>query len=168
MAIPVLNFLSTFLKGFQPRRESAPPHAILAGLNAELFLRQWGAPEIKTTLGRIEALSKLQRLGTAEKSNLLTQQDQPREAEVQSRTFVPPSLAQGPITVWIYKKMDRILFFRGDKLISHFKWSQFKKSLVPPKEGIESGERQDKKDYVPKSRTIGHPRPPSRMAIICL
>lgn len=168
MAIPGLNFLSTFFKGFQPRRENASPHSMLAGLKAELFLRQWGAPEVKTTLGQIEAFFKLHRPGTPDKSNLLPQENLPRNAKLESRIFIPPSLAQGPISVWIYKKMDRILFFRGDKLISHFKWSQFKKSLEPPSKGTEPGERQDRRDYVPRSGTVRHPRPPSRMAVVCL
>jgi hypothetical protein len=168
MAIPVLNFLSTFLKGFQPRRENASPHAMLAGLNAEVFLRQWGAPEVKTTLGQIEALFKLDRPLAVEKSNLVPQQGVAPKGECRSLSTKTPCLPQGPITVWIYKKMDRILFFRGDKLMSHFKWTQFKRSLVAPREGIESRERPEKRACVEKSRTTDRPRTPPRMAIICL
>lgn len=170
MAIPVLNFLSTFLKGFQPRRENASPHAMLAGLNAEVFLRQWGAPEVKTTLGRIEALFKLDRPLGVEKSNLVPQQGVARKAQFQSLTPKTSCLpqGQGPITVWIYKKMDRILFFRGDKLMSHYKWSQFKKSIVSSRDGIDSRERPEGSGSVAKSRTIDRPTTPPRMAIVCL
>lgn len=168
MAIPVLNFLSTFLKGFQPRRENAPPHAMLAGLKAELFLRQWGIPEIRTTLDQIEALFNRSGPLAVESSNWIPQHGLARRVEFQSLNPKTSSCSQGPVTVWIYKKKDRILFFRGDKLMSHFKWSQFKKSLVAPKEGIESRERPEKGACVAKCGTIDRPRTPSRMAIICL
>jgi hypothetical protein len=35
----------------------------------------------------------------------------------------------GPVTVWIYEKMDLVAFFNEEKLISHFKWTRFKKKF---------------------------------------
>lgn len=81
-----------------------PTHLMLTGISQTVFLRQWGMPEIKISLDHLEACFILDFI-----------------------TLNIDSIQKGFVTVWIYEKKDRVVFFRGEKLISHFKWTQFKK-----------------------------------------
>ncbi len=79
------------------------PHLMLAGMNQKVFLKQWGEPEAQVGLSQI---GKLNKLGTL---FLITD---PNE--------------ETPLSVWIYKKKDRILFFAREKLISHFSCKKYR------------------------------------------
>jgi hypothetical protein len=57
-------------------------------------------------------------------------------------------------SVWIYKKKDRIFFFAKKKLISHFKWSDFKEKQVSSAEILESTFAERKKPSTLLSTTL--------------
>ncbi len=98
----VPNFISTLLKGSSrpPRNRS---HLMLAGINQSLFINQWGHPEIKISLDRLQGYYE---------SGLVS--------------FYSSSNEESFHTVWIYEKKDRIFFFHKGNLVSHFKWSEFR------------------------------------------
>jgi hypothetical protein len=101
MAIPVLDLISNFRKP-RPRQVPEHPHLMLAGINQKVFLNQWGEPETQVGLNR---LGRLNKMGTM---FLITE---PTE--------------ETPLSVWIYKKKDRILFFTKERLVSHFSCKKF-------------------------------------------
>jgi len=41
-------------------------------------------------------------------------------------------------TAWIYEKKDRIFFFKKGRLISHFKWNEFRNRFKKPFEEFNS------------------------------
>ena len=101
MTIPLLHLMPNIRKpGSGQVRER--PHLMLAGINQKVFLNQWGEPEAQVGLSQI---GKLNKLGTL---FLITD---PNE--------------ETHLSVWIYKKKDRILFFTKEKLISHFSCKKF-------------------------------------------
>jgi hypothetical protein len=83
---------------------------MLAGINQEIFVRQWGMPETNI---RLDNLQEYFRLGFLSSSN--------------------DSLGNESLTAWIYEKMDMFVVFRKGKLIAHFKWSEFKERLKKAK-----------------------------------
>jgi hypothetical protein len=102
MTIHILKQLS---KLFNPGTRSARDrrHLVLAGIQRETFLAQWGSPAIMIDLEHLEGL------------------------------YEPESVAlkSGPNddmshSVRIYPKHDRIFFFTNNRLSSHFRWSAFK------------------------------------------
>jgi hypothetical protein len=114
MAIPVLSVISNFRK---PRLKyrTGQIHLKLAGMNQDIFVRQWGAPEIDITLENLERFFSLD--------------------------FLPSSIntfENDPATVWIYEKMDMFVLFSKGKLIAHFKWSEFKERFRKPMAEIDS------------------------------
>ena len=119
--MPALSYLSTLLKpqARQPLRMVDSPHLLLCGINETVFLGQWGIPEIKTSLNDLKAFFSLDFLTV--------------NIEIIQNEFV---------AAWIYEKKDMVLFFKGDKLISHFKWSQFKKRFKRPDQGSFSSYEQ--------------------------
>ena len=102
MTIPVLELIPNSRKP-GPRQLPERPHLMLAGLNQKAFLNQWGEPETQINLNR---LGRFNNLGTI---FLITE---PTE--------------EAHLSVWIYKKKDRILFFTKEKLISHFSFKKFR------------------------------------------
>src|SRR5512139_3655582 len=102
MTIPSLDLISNLRKPYS-RQVSERSHLKLAGINRKVFLNQWGEPETQLGLNR---LGKLNGLGT-----LFLITDQVEEV---------------PLSVWIYKKRDSILFFTKEKLVSHFSCRKFK------------------------------------------
>jgi hypothetical protein len=100
--IPNLTRLSGLLK-LPPEATASRRHLMLAGLSQDVFLKEWGVPEIKINLDNLE--------GYYEREALAVDGDPPGEA-VHS--------------VWIYKAKNRVFFFTRKKLVSHFKWSEFK------------------------------------------
>ena len=101
MTIPLLHLMPNIRKaGSGQVRER--PHLVLAGINQKVFLNQWGEPEAQVGLSQI---GKLNKLGTL---FLITD---PNE--------------ETHLSVWIYKKKNRILFFTREKLISHFRCKKF-------------------------------------------
>ncbi len=116
MAIPVLSLISNFCK---PRRKypTRPVHLKLAGMNQEIFLHQWGAPEIDITLESLQRFFSLDFL--------------PLNSD---------SPENNPITVWIYEKMDIFVLFSKGKLIAHFKWSEFKERFKAESEDQSGGQ----------------------------
>ena len=105
MAIPGLDLITHFLKS-RPKQAPERSQFFMKGLNQKVFLSQWGAPETQVSLNQ---LGKLNNLGTM---FLIT--DPAEEAH---------------ISVWIYKKKNRILLFTKEKLISHFSLKRFKPDL---------------------------------------
>lgn len=98
----VPNLISNILKG--PSRPSrGNQHLMLAGINQIIFLNNWGAPEIKISLDRLQGYYELDSLSF---------DTEPNEEDSH--------------TVWIYEKKDRIFFFKRGKLVSHFRWSEFR------------------------------------------
>jgi len=76
---------------------------MLSGINQEIFLRHWGTPEININFDDLQEIFRLDFL--------------PFNSDFQeNETFA----------AWIYEKMDIFVLFRKGKLISHFKWSEFK------------------------------------------
>jgi hypothetical protein len=88
---------------------------MLAGINQTLFLNHWGIPEIKISLDRLQGYYELDSL---------------------SLNTVPSE--EDNNTVWIYEKKDRIFFFKRGKLISHFRWSEFRENFKKSKEETDS------------------------------
>jgi len=99
MAIPTL--ISNLLR--RPPRGGAHPHALLTGIYQTVFLHQWGVPEIKISLDRLQGFFEL---------DALFLNSEPTEEDSH--------------TVWIYEKRDMILFFKRGRLVSHFKWGEFR------------------------------------------
>jgi hypothetical protein len=102
MTIPFLDLISNIHKPY-PRQAPERSHLMLAGINQKVFLNQWGEPETQVGLNK---LGRLNKMGTM---FLIT--------EPTEDTF---------LSVWIYKKRDRILFFTKEKLISHFSCKRFR------------------------------------------
>jgi len=114
----VPNLISNILKS--PSRPSTRPsrnnqHLMLAGINQTLFLNHWGIPEIKISLDRLQGYYELDSLSL---------NTEPSEEDNN--------------TVWIYEKKDRIFFFKRGKLISHFRWSEFRENWKKSKEETDS------------------------------
>jgi hypothetical protein len=79
-------------------------------------LKEWGSPEIEINLDQIEGCCKC---------GALTVDGNDSEGETLH-------------SVWIYKKKDRISFFAKKRLVSHFKWSDFKEKQTSSAEILES------------------------------
>ena len=114
----VPNLISNIWKG--PSRPSTRlsrgnQHLMLAGINQIIFLNHWGVPEIKISLDRLQGYYELDSL------SLNTEPDN-----------------EDSHTVWIYEKKDRIFFFKRGKLVSHFRWSEFREKWKKSKEETDS------------------------------
>ena len=107
--MPLLAYLSTLLrpKAGQSLRMVGSPHLMMRGIKDTVFLGQWGIPEITTGINDLASFFVLDFLS--------------------SNTNIPQNVA-----AWIYEKKDMVLFFEEEKLVSHFKWSQFKKNFRKP------------------------------------
>jgi len=99
MVLPAL--ISNLLR--RPSRPAAHPHSMLTGIYQTVFLNQWGVPEVKISLDRLQGIFEVDAL-------LLN--SEPTEEDSH--------------TVWIYEERDMILFFKRGRLVSHFKWSEFR------------------------------------------
>ena len=128
-----LTCLSTYLrpKTRQSLKNGGSPHLMMRGLNHKAFLGQWGIPEIKISINDLESFFILDFLRT--------------------NIDIPQNVA-----AWIYERKDMVLFFKREKLISHFQWSRFKKRFRRPHQRgfsshgtcVESGTlRGEKKPY---------------------
>ncbi len=101
--------LQTFFNNLFKPRPTYPKqntHLMLTGINQKIFLAQWGEPDLKISLDRLQGFYSSRQI-------LLKTEATPEDY----------------YTVWIYEKRDRIFFFKRGSLISHFKWSQFKNRL---------------------------------------
>jgi hypothetical protein len=106
----VPSLVPSFLKS--PARHSRDhQHLMLAGINQNIFLNQWGEPETQISLKRLGSLDKL--------GSVFLIEDPATEAHH---------------SIWIYKKKDRILFFTKKRLISHSRWSEFREQWKKSKE----------------------------------
>ena len=105
MAIPGLDLISHLLKS-RPRHIPDRAHLFMTGLNQKVFLSQWGAPETQVSLNQ---LGKLGNLGTM--------------------FLITDPGDESHISVWIYKKKNRILLFTKEKLVSHFSLRGFRPEL---------------------------------------
>jgi hypothetical protein len=105
MIIPVLSLVSNLYEpqvGFWVDHT----HQMLAGINRTVFLNQWGTPDIYMGLDHLQEFFGLD--------------------------FIRPnsdSVRKDPLTAWIYEKMDTFLIFKRNRLIFHFKWSEFKQKF---------------------------------------
>jgi hypothetical protein len=107
MVIP--NLITNLLR--RPSRPAGHQHAMLTGIYQTVFLNQWGVPEIKISLDRLQGVFEL---------DALFLNSEPSEDDNH--------------TVWIYEKRDMILFFKRGRLVSHFRWSEFKERWKAAKE----------------------------------
>jgi len=105
----VPNLISNILKG-SPRPPRSNQHLMLAGINQTVFLKNWGGPEIKIGLDRLQGHYELDSLSLDHEAD-----------------------EEDSHTVWIYEKKDRIFFFNKGKLVSHFRWSEFREKWKKPK-----------------------------------
>lgn len=80
---------------------------MLAGISQDVFLKEWGAPEIQINLDNLEGYYK--------RNAVAVETDASGEALH---------------SVWIYKGKNRVFFFTRKKLVSHFKWTEFKEKRV--------------------------------------
>ncbi len=113
MSILGLDRISNLLKQ-EPRRIAERRHLMLAGIDQNLFLSQWGKPEIQIALDLLEGFYK--------KDSVAVSTDTSGE----------------PLhSVWIYKNRNRIFFFTRKKLVSHFKWSDFREKRRLPLQGAD-------------------------------
>jgi len=124
----VPNLISNILKG-PPRPSRSTQHLMLAGINQTIFLNNWGVPEIKISLDRLQGYYELDSLSL---------NTEPNEEDSH--------------TVWIYEKKDRIFFFKRGKLVSHFRWSGFREKWKKPKE--ETGFRTPRKSSTLLATTL--------------
>ena len=128
---PVLRNISSYFRS-QSRLESPRRHLMLAGICQDVFLKEWGSPEIEINLDQIE--------------------------DCYERGAVTPdpndSEGENIHSVWIYKKKDRIFFFAKKRLISHFKWSDFKEKQISSAEILESAFTERKKPSTLVSTTL--------------
>jgi len=110
MAIPVLNLISNLCKP-QSKQTAGLTHLMLAGINQEIFCRQWGMPEINIGFDHLQEFFRLDFLPSNNDSseNDLT------------------------LIAWIYEKRDMFVLFRRGKLVAHFKWSEFKERFKKSK-----------------------------------
>lgn len=84
-------------------------------MNQDIFVRQWGAPEIDITLETLKRFFSLDFLSSS------------------SSTF-----ENDPTQAWIYEKVDMFVLFSKGKMIAHFKWSEFKERFKKPFTGVDS------------------------------
>jgi len=82
---------------------------MLRGIKQTVFLGQWGMPELKTRLNDLKASFILDFLT----GNIET-------------------MPCDSVEAWVYEKKDKVLFFKEEKLISHFNWGQFKARFKRP------------------------------------
>lgn len=102
------SILNNFFKP-HPSYMRQNTHLMLAGINQKIFLAQWGEPDLKISLDRLQGLYS--------------------PSKILLKTDVTP---EDTYTAWVYENKDRIFFFKRGSLISHFKWSQFKNRLKKP------------------------------------
>jgi hypothetical protein len=128
---PVLRNISSYFKS-RPEVASPRRHLMLAGICQDVFLKEWGSPEIEINLDQIEGCCKRRAL----------------------TVFGNDSEGETLHSVWIYKKKDRIFFFAKKRLISHFKWSEFKERQVSSAEVLESAFTERSKPVTVFSTTL--------------
>jgi hypothetical protein len=100
MGIPGLLLISSYWRRKQSRNGRSH-HLMLAGIFAEVFLKEWGHPEFEIDTTKLKEhweLSPAVRVST---------------------------LPEGFHSLWIYKKRNTILFFTKKRLVSHFTWKGF-------------------------------------------
>ncbi len=130
MPFIVRNLISNFLRQSpQPFSGIKPPHQMLSGIHQTVFLNQWGVPEIRFSLDRMEGFFALDSVSLKNDSG---------EETLHS--------------VWIYESKDKILFFKRGRLISHFRWSGFKQRWRGPDEATDF--KIPSKTPNPKSKTL--------------
>lgn len=118
MAIPVLALITNLCKP-RPKYPQGQIHLKLAGMNQDIFIRQWGEPEIDTTLEKLKRLLSLDFL-----------------------PFIRETFENDTTRVWIYEKMDMFVLFRKGNLVAHFRWSEFKEKFKEPTGGIDHTSRR--------------------------
>ena len=96
------NLLRTPSEALASRR-----HLMLAGLSQDVFVKEWGVPEIQISLDNLEGYYKRDAVAV----------DTDTSGEAMH-------------SVWIYKAKNRVFFFTRKKLVSHFKWSEFKDKRI--------------------------------------
>ncbi len=102
MGMSILDHLLNYKKSIYNKPPESS-HLKLAGINQKVFLNQWGEPETQVGLNKI---GRLNRLGTV---FLITEPTQ-----------------ETSLSIWIYKKQNRVLFFTKERLFSHFSFKKFR------------------------------------------
>jgi hypothetical protein len=98
MDIPGLGLISSYWK---QKPTSKSRHLMLAGIHQGVFLNQWGHPEIQIAVAHFsDPWGRLLPLGM-------------------------DTSPEGLRSVWIYKKMNKVLFFTKKRLVSHLTWRGF-------------------------------------------
>jgi hypothetical protein len=100
--IPNLTRLSGLLR-MPPEALASRRHLMLAGLSQDVFLKEWGVPEIQISLDNLEGHYRPEALAVD-----------------------GDATGEAIHSVWIYKAKNRVFFFTRKKLVSHFRWSEFK------------------------------------------
>ena len=113
--IPNLPRLSNLLRT-PPVALASRRHLMLAGLSQDVFLKEWGVPEIKISLDNLEGYYKRDAVAVDMDSS-----------------------GEAMHSVWIYKTKNRVFFFTRKKLVSHFKWSEFRDKRTADGAGDTSG-----------------------------
>jgi hypothetical protein len=98
----ISNLLKTSPEALASRR-----HLMLAGLSQDVFLKEWGVPEIQISLDNLE--------GHCGREVVAVDAD---------------ATGKAVHSVWIYKTKNRVFFFTRKKLVSHFKWSEFRNNRI--------------------------------------
>ncbi len=114
--IPNLSRLSHLLKT-PPEALASRRHLMLAGLSQDVFLKEWGIPEIQISLDNLEGHYKQEEVVAADAD----------------------SSEEAMHSVWIDKAKNRVFFFTRKKLVSHFKWSEFRDKRGTDELGDASG-----------------------------
>ena len=96
------------------------PHPLmLTGIRQDLFLKNWGSPDLQIFL---------KKLGDFQSQGALY--------------LIVSSDEEADCSILIYKSRDRILSFRKKRLNTHFKWSRFEERRNPFKEELEPGAKR--------------------------
>ena len=113
MTISLLRVIQNLGKN-QPPHQTEPHHLMLTGIRQDIFLKNWGEPDIQISL---------KKLGSFYSRSALY--------------LIVSSGDEADCSILIYKNRDRILFFTKKRLNTHFKWSRFEEKRNPFKEEIE-------------------------------
>jgi len=128
---PVPRNISSYFRS-QLRPASPRRHLMLAGICQDVFLKEWGAPEIEINLDQIE--------GCYKRGSLAVDGDDSEGEALHS--------------VWVYKQRDRIFFFTKKRLVSHFKWSDFKEKQMSSADFLDPALPQRKKPSTLMATTL--------------
>jgi hypothetical protein len=118
MTIPLFKAIQNLGKK-QPVHQMGPHPLMLTGIRQDIFLKNWGEPDIQISL---------KKLGSFHGRGALY--------------LIVRSDDEADCSILIYKNKDKILFFIKKRLNTHFKWSRFEERRNRFKEEFEPGARR--------------------------